>query len=133
MSDFADECIELTRAFERQRAVKIAERVLADFAERLTEGSPYWAGFDQACEEIIYRLKSEEWTLRGPPMTDTPTPLSGAEKWAALEAALAERYAAPDIAIASPESILLAVLNAVAEVNRQPAALTTPPTGSAGA
>jgi len=69
-----DAHIELTRAFERQRAVKITERVMTDFAERVTDGSPYWLGFDQACEEIIYRLKSEEWTLKGPPMTDLPEP-----------------------------------------------------------
>lgn len=42
------------------------------------------------------------------------------EKWAALEANLKARYDACEDYVATPSSILLAVLNAVADVNRAP-------------
>ena len=68
MEKNADDCIGLARALEQQRAVKIAEAVAA-----LSIGAPdaimptaFQSGFQSACEEIIHRLETEEWTLTPP-------------------------------------------------------------------
>lgn len=60
-----DEVIGLAQALEQQRAVKIAEAV-EGLADRFY--GPFRAGFEQACEEIIHRLKTEVWELCLPPI-----------------------------------------------------------------
>ena len=60
-----DECIDLAKALERLRSIKIVGDVKA-----LTIGgatnimpTPFQAGYQLACEEITHRLQNENWEL----------------------------------------------------------------------
>ena len=66
----ANQCVELAAALEQLRALKIVEAVVAlpiagADADMPTE---YQAGFLMACEEIEYRLRTEQWTGCLPPV-----------------------------------------------------------------
>lgn len=58
-----DICIGLAVSLEKERALKI----VLDVSEERIGGkhelmpTPFHAGYQQACEEIEYRLKTEEW------------------------------------------------------------------------
>ena len=58
-----DECVGVAMALEQLRAIKIAEAVQAvplGGANALMP-TPFQSGYQLACEEIIYRLKTEQW------------------------------------------------------------------------
>ena len=60
-----DECVGVAMALEQQRAIKIAEAVAAlriGGADAIMP-TPFQAGYQLACEEIIYRLKTEQWSM----------------------------------------------------------------------
>lgn len=60
-----DQCCELSAELEKVRAIRIAE----DVSELPIGGklsgipTPFEVGYQIACEEIIYRLKTEEWVI----------------------------------------------------------------------
>lgn len=60
-----DEQIGVAMALERQRSVKISEAVqsLPIGGKNETMPTPFQSGYLIACEEIIHRLKTEEWVL----------------------------------------------------------------------
>lgn len=65
-----DLCIELAQALEQLRAMKIAEDVAAlpiGGADAVMP-TPFHAGYQLACEDIIYRLKTEVWGDCLPPV-----------------------------------------------------------------
>lgn len=64
-----DECIELAVEFERLRAIKIIEDVTSlPVGGGMSDApTPFQAGYQMACEEIMHRLQTEEWELNLPP------------------------------------------------------------------
>ena len=66
-----DECIDLSAALERQRALKIIEAVMSARigGAESTMPTPFQAGYQLACDESIFRIKNEEWELRLPTTT----------------------------------------------------------------
>lgn len=62
----ADIAIQLAAALEQQRAYRIVEDVSATRSSRDMREA-FDAGFVTACEEIMERLKTEEWSLLGKP------------------------------------------------------------------
>lgn len=71
-----DECIDLAQALERLRALKIVEAVAALPIGGATANmpTPYQAGYQLACEEITFRLRTEIWDLCLPPIGSSPPP-----------------------------------------------------------
>lgn len=74
----ADQCTELAQALEQRRALAIAETVqaLPVGGKDEMQPSPFHAGYQLACEEIIHRLRTEVWDLCLRPV-DAPPPNSG--------------------------------------------------------
>lgn len=60
-----DEIIEFAQALEQRRAVVITESVRALALGGQEEQMPtaFHAGYQLACDEILHRLKTEEWDL----------------------------------------------------------------------
>ena len=68
-----DQVIEIAQALEQRRALTIVETVAAlpvGGADEISP-TPFQAGYQQACEEIAYRLRTEAWTGCLPPI-DAP-------------------------------------------------------------
>lgn len=65
-----EQCIELAGALEQLRAIKIAEAVhdLPVGGKEALMPTAFQAGYCAACEEIIYRLRTEEWANCLPPV-----------------------------------------------------------------
>lgn len=65
----ADECVELAQALEQLRAQKIVEAVrdLPIGGKNEQMPTPFHAGYQLACEEILHRLGTEQWTGCIPP------------------------------------------------------------------
>ena len=67
MTDESEMLIALAVSMEKERAVKIVDDVSNERIGGNTEASPtaFMAGYQTACEEILHRLKTEEWKYFG--------------------------------------------------------------------
>ncbi len=64
-----NECVELSAALEKQRAIKIIEDVMSlpiGGGDSLMP-TAFQAGYQLACEESMHRIKTEVWELNLPP------------------------------------------------------------------
>ncbi len=64
-----NECVELSAALERQRAIKIIEAVMSLPIGGGDSPVPtaFQVGYQLALEEVIHRIKNEVWELNLPP------------------------------------------------------------------
>lgn len=69
-----DEVLGVAQAIEQLRAVKIAEAV-AGLAPHYVADSEFRNGYETACDEILHRLRTEQWSeLCLPPVAAPPEP-----------------------------------------------------------
>jgi len=65
-----NQCVELSAALERARAIKIIEAVMSEQiggADAIMP-TPFQAGYNLACQESIHRIQTEVWDLALPPV-----------------------------------------------------------------